>query len=324
MHSRGHEARAHSRWGLALGCLVLVAAIGVGVRSAHARDARIAMQAGTPTAAVPPPVTAPPAATTAAAPGAEILGAGTLRTINLPVTDLGPGGTRSVVIYTPDVADPNALPVLYMLHGLPGEPTDLCNATTANELDATFRTGTQPFIMACPEGSSNAVADDEWANSVDGKTILETFVTDEARTAVEGTYPRPASMRAIGGFSMGGFGAASLDLRHPTLYSQVAVLAGYFTLDDPDAVFGTTGATQNAHDPTNLVGSAAGQTWFLDEALGDQLPLTAHASEQFAPSLRQAGATVTLVSTAGDHSEVWADAQLPAVARALSAGWGQP
>jgi len=61
--------------------------------------------------------------------------------------------------------------------------------------------------------------------------------------------------------------------------------------------------------------------WLLIEATEDDLDLTAHASEPYAVLLREHGATVDLRRTAGAHEVEWADAQLPAVAMFLAAGW---
>src|SRR5437773_6757534 len=159
---------------------------------------------------------------------------------NVPVTDLGNSGTREVLVYTPPVADPSSLPVMYFLHGTPGTDSDLCNSEASTALLTSFRKGTPPFILACPDGNPTSQGDSEWADSVDGHTKLETFVTTELIESVEGSHTRSRGTRALAGFSMGGFGAASIALRHRDLYGQVGTLAGYFHLDDPDSVFGAS------------------------------------------------------------------------------------
>ncbi len=312
--NRGSTANSHSARRLPRRLLALGAALVVGVTGASGgrRDTSLAA------------LSIDGGVVTPAAAAVGVQGAGTLRTVVLTVADATPGKRRAVRIYTPDVADPGALPVLYLLHGLPGSSADLCSRFVAAELDAVFRSGIRPFMLVCPDGASASVSDDEWADTVDGRTTLETFVTGQVREAVEGDHPRLAAMRAIGGFSMGGFGAASLGLRHPQLYSQVVSLAGYFHLDDPDAVFGSTQSARSAHDPTRLVAAASGQRWFLAQAAGDTLALTAHDSQRFAPLLRTAGADVTLTISPGDHGVTWAARQLIAAARFLGDGWGEP
>ena len=112
-----------------------------------------------------------------------------------------------------------------------------------------------------------------------------------------------------------------LALRHPNLYGQVATLAGYFTIDDPDGIFADDPGVEAAYDPTDLMAFASRMRWLLIEATDDDLNLTAHASESFAALLREQGATVDLLRTPGEHDNQWADAQLPAVAEFLAAGW---
>ena len=88
-----------------------------------------------------------------------------------------------------------------------------------------------------------------------------------------------------------------LALRHPNLYGQVATLAGYFTIDDPDGIFGDDPAVESAYNPTDLIALAPRVRWLLIEATNDDLELTAHASESYATLLRAHGATVELRRT---------------------------
>ena len=72
-------------------------------------------------------------------------------------------------------------------------------------------------------------------------------------SAVEGAHRRDRRNRIIAGFSMGGYGAANLALRHPTVFGAVASFAGYFHIDDPDSVFGGDPRVESANDPAVLV-----------------------------------------------------------------------
>jgi enterochelin esterase-like enzyme len=251
------------------------------------------------------------------------IGPGSWTTLRVPAAAVA-GGHRTVLVYTPAVARPEQLPVLYLLHGEPGRPTDLCTPAVGIALDATFRSGVRPFVLACPDGNDGDFADTEWADSTDGRSQVEAFVTGPLIAAVEGSHVRPRSERAIAGFSMGGYGAAMLALRHSDLYSQVATLAGYFTIDDPDKVFGADPGVEAAYDPTDLVSTASRLRWLLIEASTDDEPLTAHASQAYAALLQAHGVPVDLRVTAGGHDGDWARAQLPAVARFLSTGWAAP
>jgi S-formylglutathione hydrolase FrmB len=250
-------------------------------------------------------------------------GRGRWLSLNVPVTDLGSGGTREVRVFTPPVTDAADLPVVYLLHGLPGGDGDLCTTTAATGLVAAFRAGVTPFILACPDGNPTSGTDSEWADSADGRTKLETFVTRDAIRAVEGSRLRSRSMRAIGGFSMGGFAAASIALRHPELYGLIASFAGYFHLDDPDRVFGSTATARATHDPTALLDEANAFRWYIIEAGDDDLGLTAHDSERYVALLRARGVSVKFAVAPGGHAASWVVSQLPALARFLSALWHQ-
>lgn len=249
-------------------------------------------------------------------------GSGTFR--SLTVSGDRSTASRTILEYVPPVTDPNALPVLYLLHGLPGSAASLCTPTLAKVLLSAFRAGAAPFLLACPDGNPAGADDPEWADSADGASKLESFVTTTAIAAVEGPHLRDRGSRAIAGFSMGGFAAASIALRHPDRYGQVVSLAGYFHLDDPDHVFGTDAGSQAAHDPTALLRVAARFRWYLGEAANDTDALTAHDSERYSVLLRRSRASVTLAVTPGGHSGSWVNQQLPAVARFLSAGWAPP
>jgi S-formylglutathione hydrolase FrmB len=185
---------------------------------------------------------------------------GSWKTIQVPATAVA-GDHREVRVFTPAVARPDQLPVLYLLHGEPGGASDLCNPSVGDSLAAAFASGVQPFVVACPDGNDDDFDDTEWADAVDGRSQVEAFVTGPLITAVEGAHPRPRGLRAISGFSMGGYGAAMLALRHPNLYGQVATLAGYFTIDDPDGIFDDDPAVESAYNPIDLIALAPRVRW---------------------------------------------------------------
>ena len=120
----------------------------------------------------------------------------------------------------PDRAD---IPVLYLLHGYPADPTALVNGSLLRRLDREMcRTG-RPFVVAVPDGRAGNL-DTEWGDDARGRFAIETFVTQQAVALVEGAIRRAPALRAIGGFSMGGYGAAALALRHPDEYRQDATV----------------------------------------------------------------------------------------------------
>ncbi len=155
----------------------------------------------------------------------------------------------------PDSAN---LPVLYFLHGSSGAASDPFDAGLPQVIARLIRAGYPPFVLAAPDGNGMSHRDTEWANAVDGSDQFETFVTQNVIDAVEGGNRRDRSRRAIAGFSMGGYGAVNLALRHPDLYGQVVPIAGYFHVDDTSGVFGNQLAAIDANTPELHLAGARG------------------------------------------------------------------
>jgi S-formylglutathione hydrolase FrmB len=242
----------------------------------------------------------------------------------LRVPDRGaPGGLRTVWVHRPVGADRASLPVLYLLHGYPSGAAVVRSSGLAGLLDAQMcRTG-RPFVLVVPDGQAGDGSDTEWGDAADGRFRLETFLLHTAIPLVERGAPRPASLRAVAGLSMGGYGAATLALRHPQVFGQAASFGGYFRIDDPDAVF----ADPAAHDPNRLIDRpAAGNVrFFLIEGRNEDTPLI-HGSisgeaERFAALLRQHHMSVTTAHPPGGHNTATWYTQLPAAVDFLDTGW---
>lgn len=264
-------------------------------------------------ATIVPPPTGPLSATTDAAasggsatggtesaavtPHIKASGPGTVTELNVPSA----GGdtdtewkSRPVFVYRPAVPANVVLPVVYLLHGVPGEP-DRIMRSVKDVLDQAFTTGGEaPFIVAAPTGEGTAHDDTEWADAQDGKDLVETYMVKNVIQAVEGKTPRPPGMRAIVGFSMGGYGAANLALRHPDLFGQFASLAGYFHVDDPDGMFGSDSTVEAANTPDDMVEKAAGKRVLLLEDQDETDQLIEGQAAEFAQRLHNCGCGVDL------------------------------
>src|SRR5439155_23608531 len=120
------------------------------------------------------------------------------------------------------VPDGTSLPVLYLLHGLPGDAASMASSLDLQlVLNQAFTTGTlEPFVVAVPDGNSTGAEDPEWADAKNGAVRLDSFVTGGLIRAVEGRHRRDRDHRAIAGFSMGGYGALNLARRHVDRYGQ--------------------------------------------------------------------------------------------------------
>jgi S-formylglutathione hydrolase FrmB len=249
-------------------------------------------------------------------------GPGTVTTLDVPSAD-SDLKSRPVVVYRPAVPADVVLPVVYLLHGVPGEPDRMIEAVK-DTLDQAFTTGgAAPFIVAAPTGGGNEHSDTEWADAADGKDMVETYLIKNVIPAVEGNSPRPASMRAIVGFSMGGYGAANLALRHPDLFGQFAALAGYFHVDDPAGMFGTDSKLQAANTPDDMVAKAAGKRVLLLEDQDETDSLIQGEASEFAQRLHDCGCNVDLNwhLEPGGHSYDFVTGSFPKVITFLDQGF---
>lgn len=228
------------------------------------------------------------------------------------------GGRRRVWVYRPAVPDSATLPVLYLLHGLPGSSDDFYNSGIAYDLDRAMCRGAAPFVVAAPDGSTPSTFDNEWADDAAGRFKLESLITGRLIGAVEGAHRRTRHYRALGGFSMGGFAAASIAERHPSEYGQFAAVSGYFHIDDPDHVFGDQAAQ---HDPDLLAPQASSMRVFLGD--GDQQtdPSSYGETQRYAQSLIGSGQQIDEVVVHGDHSLATFRALVPSLTAWLESGW---
>lgn len=249
-------------------------------------------------------------------------GHGSLRKLSLRSPDSSQT-VRTIYIYRPGgIADTAKLPVLYLLHGLPGSASDLWTQFDGKKLlDAEFAHGATPYEVVTLDGHGAKHRDTEWADSADGADEVESFVLDVAIPAVEGSRGRDACHRAIAGFSMGGFGAMNLAQRHPDVFGQVAAIAGYFHLDDPDSVFGNSLAVQKANSPDQQVARMRGLRVFLLDAGQENVPLVKGETDRLAKLLVSEKIPVRLDYAPGVHSGDYAIAQEPEISAFLEAGW---
>ena len=110
-------------------------------------------------------------------------------------------------------------PVLYLLHGL----GDDCRTWQRN-YDLPHRMEKRGVIVVMPEGGRSYYCDvpgpvgEPWESHITGDVV---GVIDQTFDTV-----RDASGRALAGFSMGGYGAIMLALRHPEMFCAAASVSG--------------------------------------------------------------------------------------------------
>jgi S-formylglutathione hydrolase FrmB len=112
-------------------------------------------------------------------------------------------------------------PVLYLLHGAAGNYA----SWTGSALRQTKRL---PLIVVTPDGGPNGYYSDWYNDGQGGPPMWETYHVGELVPWIDSRFRTNAvrEARAVGGYSMGGFGALSYAARHPELFSVAASFSG--------------------------------------------------------------------------------------------------
>jgi enterochelin esterase-like enzyme len=169
-----------------------------------------------------------------------------------------PGTPRPSCVYLPPGFDPRKrYPVVYLLHGLPGSPSQYVFGTKLGQFAGEGITSGRltPFIAVMPAAGRTPHYDGEWAGP------WETELVDRVVPWVDSTLPTVASARGrvVAGLSAGGFGALDIALRNPGVFGTAESWSGYF-VPLRDGPFRTaTAATLAANDPVDLVRTEAAE-----------------------------------------------------------------
>lgn len=158
-------------------------------------------------------------------------------------------------------------PVLYFLHGLGGNEQMLLNSGGWNliqDLWQEHKLG--EFLIVTPAGGNSF-----FINSRDGRVRYEDFFLKEFIPYIDRHYrtQRGRAFRAIGGISMGGYGALHIAFGHPKLFAAVSVHSAALIEKLPRIL--STAAPQPA--PLRILGNAFGRP--IDQTFWDRNnPLT--------------------------------------------------
>ncbi len=132
-------------------------------------------------------------------------------------------------------------PVLYLLHGAPGQPGDWIHGMHVQVLeDQGIAAGTlQPMIMVMPEGNGGVWHDSQYVNGHDGFPA-EDVITHDVVHYIDAHYRTIADRRAraIAGISEGGYGAMNLGLKHLDTFGTIVSISGYFAADPAEVLIG--------------------------------------------------------------------------------------
>jgi S-formylglutathione hydrolase FrmB len=117
------------------------------------------------------------------------------------------------IVFPDDPAIARPWSVFYLLHGLSDDHTIWMRRTSIERYAAGL-----PLVIVMPDGGRGW-----YTNSADGQTRYEDDLIKDVVGLVDRTFPVKAerSGRAIGGLSMGGYGAVKLGLKHHDLFASV-------------------------------------------------------------------------------------------------------
>lgn len=147
-------------------------------------------------------------------------------------------------------------PVFYFLHGAPDDPANPYLAYPA-------LTASAKMITIIPDGGLRGWYSN-WLdqNTAAGAQNWENFEIDQVIPFVDANLRTIATKqgRAIGGISMGGFGALHLAQLHPALFSQVASLSGDNDISGDEAVMRAAIVASLTNAASPLCGSSSGSS----------------------------------------------------------------
>ena len=210
------------------------------------------------------------------------------------------------------------LPVIELIAGIPGEPSDWTRAGYADTSSTAFAAthhGVSP-ILVIPDNNGNS-QDTECSNSSQGNA--ETYLVKDVPAYMQRNFNTAAGPRslAVAGLSDGGLCATMLALRNPKVFTAFASYSGYSDptyLDDNEQqtiaeLYGGSKANYDAHDPVHLLqsGRYVGMGgWFT---AGQQDPQPLNNSEQLVELAKPTGMQVCYTFPAGGHDfTFWAAA----------------
>jgi S-formylglutathione hydrolase FrmB len=220
----------------------------------------------------------------------------------------GPSDKRPfpVWVWRPPGQDSSSIPVIYLLHGYPGSALGPFTGQLATILNRRLEEGYPPAVVAVPDGNGEHHSDTEWANACNGTDLVMSRVIDADIPAVEGAHLRPASLRAIAGFSMGGYGAMNIAMQNRGVFGSVVPISGYFVIDDLSGMFGRIPSVLARNDPSAHPRWARGMTVILEEDAHDPSRLIRGQAAAMASLLRKAGVPAILRVTPGSHTWTYA------------------
>ncbi|HPL28798.1 MAG TPA: OpgC domain-containing protein, partial [Anaerolineae bacterium] len=146
-------------------------------------------------------------------------------------------------------------PVLYMLHGAGAHRDEWLSFGLVDVADREISAGAlPPMIIILPQGDQSF-----WINNVGGLRWGD-YVTQDLVAHIDATWstmPEPQA-RALGGLSMGGYGALVLGFTHPEAFGVIGAHTPCLHSEGPGVALLGTGDEYAQRDPITLASTLAG------------------------------------------------------------------
>jgi len=176
------------------------------------------------------------------------------------VNDAATPARMHVLVYLPAGYRSNSrrrYPVIIGLHGYPGVPrsfTKLNFLRTADQLTSEHHLAPTIFVM--PQINDPDTLDTECVDGPAGSPQTETWLASELPDWVVRHFHVRTDRRswATLGYSFGGWCAAELAMRHPSIFGAGLVFEGYFELDFGRRYAPITGAARRPYDLVAIAG----------------------------------------------------------------------
>jgi enterochelin esterase-like enzyme len=240
---------------------------------------------------------------------------GTFQTIQVRSAAIG-GRSQRVVVYLPpgyDQSSQQRYPVLYLLHGFPGDPDGFVRTVRVGVVEDTLlaEKKMQPTIMVMPMGSTGVFTDEEWANGIHPHSGWETFLARDVVHAIDSRFRTISNGagRALGGLSEGGYASLNIGLHHPSEFRVLESWSGYEKADNVKSIFGGQAGMLAHNSPLLTLPKVAGKlrrerafVWFYTGASDRDLKQNA----RFAKELTRLRIRHTFFVSDGGHTwRIW-------------------
>lgn len=221
-------------------------------------------------------------------------------------------------VYLPAGYNPNGnkrYPVLYMMHGLYGNHRNLLERFNSQQmLDGTMNRAHQKAIVVFVDGFNSFYVNQK------GGLKMENAIMKDLVPTIDKTYKVSKSKKdhAVGGISMGGYGAARLALKYPKYFSKAVLISPsvWYKLPKDNPIRkgmhaftdGKTNWSDKVYDglfPTNYVNDKSRSVKFYVESTSDDTTVPIKDVNKFVKEMKKDKVSVKYVKDTGDNHN-WA------------------